>query len=324
MIRLDTRRKEQPIPIRWGDLPHRRLLTEIAQSIAYRSPHEAHYEGHLQELSAKLSNLCQSDHVEYARLISAEMKRALRICRDIYRGYLAMLNNASRTAKWEVALNFAIAPLACQILRREITSYLSKTKVEPWIAEIFLSHNVGLFIPLNVDIQNPAVENPRPDPSIEDLVSSCIPDSAFQDLKKRFKRESFIVGGRFSKSHVLRCAMSHGAKIDDLLGLYDDNEIWVSQAGSMWDDILHEIIAQQVQINLEERSDAMAALETLSLFDRCAGPLYAEASERYPTFRMESGRTWEQKSIAQECRWRELWSLREKRFFGIWRRIKYA
>ncbi len=51
----------------------------------------------------------------------------------------------------------------------------------------------------------------------------------------------------------------------------------------MWDNVLHEIVAQEVQIDLEERSDAMATLEVLSLFDRCAGPLYAEASERYTT-----------------------------------------
>lgn len=40
---------------------------------------------------------------------------------------------------------------------------------------------------------------------------------------------------------------------------------------------------QSPQIDLEERSDAMAALEVLSLFDRSAGPLYGEASERYTT-----------------------------------------
>lgn len=51
----------------------------------------------------------------------------------------------------------------------------------------------------------------------------------------------------------------------------------------MWDNVLHEIVAQQLQIDLEERSDAMAAVETLSRFDRIAGPLYAEANEPYTT-----------------------------------------
>jgi hypothetical protein len=51
----------------------------------------------------------------------------------------------------------------------------------------------------------------------------------------------------------------------------------------MWDNVLHEIVAQQVQIDLEERSDAMAAVGVLSRFDRTAGPLYAEANERYRT-----------------------------------------
>jgi hypothetical protein len=146
------------------------------------------------------------------------------------------------------------------------------------MVEIFLGYNVEILVALG----NREVQTPK-EPSIEEVIRSCVPNWAFQNLKKRFKRESFIVGGRFAKAHVLRCAMSYSVKGNDLFLLYEANEIWISQAGRMWDNVLHEIVAQQVQIDLEERSDAMAALEVLSLFDRSAGPLYAEASERYTT-----------------------------------------
>jgi hypothetical protein len=267
--------------VRWSDLPHERLSSEIARTVAYRLPQEAHYDLRIRELSERLPELHEEDHREYVRLISAEINRDLRICRDTYRTYLATLNNKSRTEKGRVALNFAVAPRASQILRREICAYLRATKLEPWIVEIFLAHNVGVLVPLG----NMEVQTPR-EPSIEEFIRSCVPNSEFQNLKKRFKRESFIVGGRFAKPHVLRCAISYGVNGDDLpmlYELYDANEIWISQAGRMWDNVLHEIVAQEVQIDLEERSDAMAAVEVLSLFDRCAGPLYAEAGERYTT-----------------------------------------
>ena len=50
---------------------------------------------------------------------------------------------------------------------------------------------------------------------------------------------------------------------------------------------MHEIVAQRVQIDLEELSDTMVAVESLSKFDRIVGPLYEEASERYTTIPRE-------------------------------------
>jgi len=55
--------------------------------------------------------------------------------------------------------------------------------------------------------------------------------------------------------------MSYRVKCNDISMLYDANKIWISQAGRMWDNVLYEILAQQVQIDLEERSDAIAAVE---------------------------------------------------------------
>ena len=73
-----------------------------------------------------------------------------------------------------------------------------------------------------------------------------------------------MVGGRFAKPRAFRCAMSHGVKLADISMLYEASETWMSQAGQMWDNVLHEIIAQPVQIDLEERSNALAAVEGLS------------------------------------------------------------
>jgi hypothetical protein len=259
-------------------LPHERLSSEIAQAVAYRLPQEAHHELQLRELTAKLPELREEDHREYVRLMSAEVNRELRICRDTYRRYLATLNNKSRAAKWEVALNFAVAPRASERLRREICTYLRDTKVEPRIVGFFLADNAGVLVRFGEQ----EVKTPE-ELSIEEIICSCVPCCAFQNLKQRFKRESFMVGGVFATPYVLRCAMSTRVKGNDISVLYDANEIWISQAGRMWDNVLHEIVAQQVQIDLEERSDAMAAVGVLSRFDRTAGPLYAEANERYRT-----------------------------------------
>jgi hypothetical protein len=280
MIRSDSRRKQQQAPVHWDDLPHARLSTEIAQSVAYRSSHEAHYELQLQELAMRLPTLCQENHLEYTRLISAEINRELRICRDVYRKHLETLNNKSRTAKWSVALDLAVALRASEILRREICEYLRRTNIETWIVEIFLAHNIEVSVPMgNGKLRG---QNTR-EPSLAEVVRLGVADGAFQYLKARFKKESFMVGGRFAEPYVLRSAMSYRFKGEDISMLYDASEIWLSQAGKMWDNVLHEIIAQQVQIDLEERSDAMAAVGVLSQFDRMAGPLYAEASERYTT-----------------------------------------
>ena len=48
--------------------------------------------------------------------------------------------------------------------------------------------------------------------------------------------------------------------------MYQRGQVWISQTARLWDNVLREIIAKQVQIDLEEHSDALAALETLSSF----------------------------------------------------------
>ena len=55
----------------------------------------------------------------------------------------------------------------------------------------------------------------------------------------------------------------------------------------MWDNVQREIVAQRLQIDLEERSNRMVAVEGLPKFDRIVGLLYGEASERYTTIPRE-------------------------------------
>lgn len=279
MGRYKRGRKSEKRGVPWENLPHGRLGLEIVQTVAYRVPHETHHEMRLRELAQKLPEFCDGDHSEYARLISAEINRELRICRDVYRKFLATLNNKSRTAKWSVALDFAVAPRASLLLRREICAYLRLSRIDPLIVETFLADRPGLMIPLD----NSEVRTPHTDRSLEEVVALCVPLEGFQNLKRRFKRESFAVGGPFALCYVLRRAMSYGITVGNISPIYKANEIWISQAGIMWDNTLREIVAQQLQIDLEERSDAMVAVESLAPFDRIAGPLYAEASERYTT-----------------------------------------
>lgn len=279
MVRSKIGQRPEKHAVRWGTLPHARLELEIAQAVAYRGPQEAHYEIRVEELVRKLPDSCEEDHCEYTRLVSAEINREIRICRDVYRKFLSTLNNKSRTAKWSVALDFAVAPRASLALRREIFTYLLNSKVDPLTAETFLAFSIPVVIPLG-NSEVPPSEKKR---SLEEIVSSCVPNEAFQELKSRFKRESFIVGGPFALTHILHRVMSYGISLQDISPILEANEIWISGAGRMWDNVLREVIAHKVQIELEEWSDAMAAVEILPRFDRIAGPLYAETSERYTT-----------------------------------------
>ncbi len=283
MVHSETSRSRKHHDVRWESLPHVRLASEIAQVVAYRAPQEAHYEMRLEELAQKLPQFSQDDHSEFTRLISAETNRELRICRDVYRNYLETLNNKSRIAKWDVALNFAVAPRASLILRRRICAYLETSRVDPIIAETFLAFRAGLVIPLRGAPIRP-VDAKR---SMEEVVCSCVPAGAFQDLKERFKRENFIVGGPFAPPHILRRAMSYGISLADISPILEDNQVWISGAACLWDNVLREIVAQRVQIDLEERSNTMVAVESLPKFDRIVGPLYGEASERYTTIPRE-------------------------------------
>ena len=265
--------KQRDVP--WRELPHQRLGLEISQRVEYRAAFEANNELRLQELCIRLPQLCPDEHLEYSRLISAEIIRELRICRDVYRSFLATLNNKSRTAKWGVALDYAIAPRAGHRLCQEICAYLVSTHVDPLFVEILFAYSGRLVM----TEQSVDTVGPR---TIDEVIGSIVNNTSFQELKKRFERNSFPLGGPFSTPQFA-CGFYLGLNGGEILALYKRGEIWISNAGRMWDYVLREIMAQQVQIDLEERSDAVAALDTLSLFESRSGVLYSEARDRYTT-----------------------------------------
>jgi hypothetical protein len=270
----ETRERSRRRLVRWNDLPHGRLSAEIDRDVAFRQPSEAHAELQLEELRPTLREVRGHNHRDYTRLISGEMVRELRICRDTYRDYLAKINDASRTAKWSVVLDFAVAPRASRRLRQEICAYLHHAEVRPLVVEILFAYG-GRLVMTEHGIE-------CKERSIDDVVGALIPERSFEGLKAQVKHSSFRVGGPFARLQFA-CGFSFGLRGDEILRLYRDNQFWISQIGRMWDNILREIVAQQVQIDLEERSDALAAIETLSPFDGLAGRLYLEASDRYHT-----------------------------------------
>jgi hypothetical protein len=272
-MRSDKSSNRRSIP--WSELPHLRLCSEVAQRVAYRAPLEANNELRLQELSTRLPQLRLEEHQEYSRLISAEVIRELRICRDVYREYLATLNNKSRKAKWGVALDFAVAPRASRRLCQEICAYLHSTQVDPFTVEVLFAYCGRLAMTEN----GPMMLKER---SIEEIIGARIPDDSFQGLKKQFEKDSFPAGGPFSRPQF-SCGFSLGLHGGEILEMFQRSQVWISSAGAMWDNVLREIIAQQVQIDLEEQSDALAGLDTLSSFERYAGVLYFEARDHYIT-----------------------------------------
>jgi hypothetical protein len=272
---MKSRKSSNERSAKWGELPHPRLCSEIAQRAAYRASFEANTELRLQELSTSLPQLRREEHQEYSRLVSAEIIRELRICRDVYREYFAKLNNKSRTAKWGVALDYAVAPRASHRLCQEVCAYLHSTKVNPLVVEVLFAYS-GRLVLTEHGVKT------REARSIEEIIGTMIPDASFQHLKKQFERESFPVGGPFS-SPQFSCGLSFGLRGGEIIEMYQHGQIWISSAGRMWDCVLREIMAQQVQIDLEERSDALSVLDTLSLFERHAGVLYSEARDRYTT-----------------------------------------
>jgi hypothetical protein len=255
-MRTHKSSNHQNVP--WGELPHHRLSSEIAHRVAYRPPFEANNELRLRELTTRLPQLRAEEHEEYSRLVSADIIHELRICRDVYREFLATLNNKSRTAKWGVGLDYAVAPRASHRLRQELCAYLHATQVDPHVIEILFSYGGRIRLTkCGVEIREAR--------SIEEVIGAIIGEDSFQDLKRQLERNSFPQGGPFSRPQFA-CGFYLGLHGGEILEMYQRGQVWISQAGRMWDNVLREIIAQQVQINLEERSNALAALEKFVLF----------------------------------------------------------
>src|SRR5439155_109141 len=134
--------------VRWDELKHAWLYSEIERAVADRRPSEARDEVELRELTKRLPEMQAAEHRKYTSLVVAEMKRELRICRDEYHKYLERINAESRTAKWKVALEFEVAPRASRRLSQEATAYLRDAHVDETVFDfLFLSGGLPIIEP---------------------------------------------------------------------------------------------------------------------------------------------------------------------------------
>jgi hypothetical protein len=174
--------KKLPKPnVRWNHIPHDALCLEISARIMHRESFEADAEVIQEHFRERLKLLDLEDHQHYINQVAIDLKRELRICRDVYAEYLRTANNKSTTGKARVALDFAVAPMASRRLREETIVYVRHLGVSDLmfavlfcrIADRLVTHRH--FVPQWLEL--------------EKVVSGLIPDTCFQQLKEATSRE---------------------------------------------------------------------------------------------------------------------------------------
>jgi hypothetical protein len=175
------KRSPPPAAIRWDRLPHEALSLEVDSRILDREARTANQEVRRIYLQERLSTLTRQEHDEYINCVAADLKRDLRICRDVYRDYLQGLNKKSSTAKARVALDFAVAPMASRRLREEIVAYVGHVGVSDLMFAV-LFHRVFDLLARHPDFTAEWI-------SIGGTTEWLIPDTCFQELKEATSRE---------------------------------------------------------------------------------------------------------------------------------------
>ena len=228
-------------------------------------------------LQEGLKRLRQEEHDDYINCVGADLKRELRICRDVYRDYLKGINKKSSTAKARVALDFAVAPMASRRLREEIIIYVRSLGVDDMLF-------AALFFRLFDRFTSHPNFNPEWLP-IEKVTQSLVPDSCFQELKEATSREiGSLATGPFGDpaqpfEHLVISLPGPGPEwkpntIWDHRNLLLGYELW-----RLWDLVFREICDQHAAIDGEEQSNVALALIELNPFERLAGRMFYEASE---------------------------------------------
>jgi len=256
--------------VRWEDLPHSRLHTEIRLAVLTRTPEEAFPETELQGLKDDLPKLESEDHRKYLSLTIGEMKRELRIWRDYY---LKNLNRASHTERRR-AIGLAVAPVAAVLLARRASKYIVDSDVDPAVFSLIVQNPFPLvLVSLDDSIESGPLP-PPPDMSIEDIMTKVVPKSSFSNVRKK---GGFLSGGPFALPALPRPT---GAT------LYASQPVWLPSLCRMWDEVLCEVMTQNFLIDLDERVSAFRADESLNEFQRIAGTLYLDYRARYKTPRL--------------------------------------
>jgi hypothetical protein len=94
---VNTKRSSASVPVRWDHLPHDELALEISSRISHRQAHLTDLEVAQKYLRERLKLLILPEHDDYINCVAADLKRELRICRDVYRDYLKVINKKSAT-----------------------------------------------------------------------------------------------------------------------------------------------------------------------------------------------------------------------------------
>jgi hypothetical protein len=265
-------------PVHWCHLPHEALHLEIVSRVLRREPFEADREVRLEYLCERLTSLDLEEHDEYINHIAFELKRELRICRDVYQAYLSGLNTRSSTAKARVALDFAVGPLASRRLREEIIVYVRRVAV----GDLMFA---SLFCPLTDRlVMHPNFISEWLD--LERTILGLVPDSCFQELKEATSRElSSLAAGPFSNpaqpfERVL-IPLDGSEIVRKPNAIWDDRNMLLGwELWRLWDFVFREICAQHAVIDCDERSNIAFALTSLNPFERLAGRMYFEVSDK--------------------------------------------
>ncbi len=262
--------------IRWEHLPHDALFLEVRSRIARRDSSTADREVRVQYLSEQLKILDLEVHDEYINHVAAELKRELRICRDVYCEYLATINKRSMTAKARVALDYATAPLASRRLREEVLFYLRQVGM----TDVMFSVLFYRLFSLMVNHPNFGEDWIR----MENVVDSLISERCFQELKNATPRQiDALVRGPFGNpvEPFQSLVFVFPSDIEERPNsIWDHRNMLVGyELWRLWDFVFREICDQHAAIDCEEKSVLAQALIELDVFERTAGRMFYEASQ---------------------------------------------
>jgi hypothetical protein len=261
----------------WNHLPHDALSLEITTRISHRESSEADHEVKQRYLREGLRLLTLGEHDTYINCVAADLKRELRICREVYREYLRTLNNRSITAKARVALDFAVAPMASRRLREEMIVYVRSVGVSDLMFAILFWRLADVLL-MDAPFIPDCLE-------IGEVVRVLIPNGCFQELKEVTSREiARLASGPFGSPAQPFERLDVSEQWDRFERI--PNPIWDHrnsllgyQLWRLWDFVLREICDQHAAIDCEEHSNIALALIALNPFERLAGRMFYEASE---------------------------------------------
>jgi hypothetical protein len=273
-------RSSVPRSVQWDHLPHEALSLEVISRVSQREPSGAGHEVKLKHLRERLRVLNREEHDEYVNGIAAELKRELRICRDIYREHLTTINKKSVTSKARVALDFAVSRMASRRLRDETIIYVRHVGVDDLMFAVLFCRLADRLI-MHPEFTPEQLE-------IERIIESVIPDTAFQELKLATPRElGSLAEGPFGNpaQPFERLVLLPEWRIERKPNaIWDRRNLLVAyELYRLWDFVFREICDQHAAIDCEEHSNVARALITLTAFERLAGRMFSEEAERHLT-----------------------------------------